>query len=280
MTQTRREFLTGLGAMFAVSGLEAACATLETVVKSTEPSTPSPTQPSVRSPQAQQSIQSSTLAPTQQSIQPQERKYAVLLIDASDYGLHNPERWINLEHELDCMGKVLQEANSQGIPVFEITFADCIVYGKWKVTCHKSETDSDLAQYKSSNWIRIKKNDIDAFKETSLQQELSQRGITDLIVMGYNQVVCVEATAKTANKLGYRVHTSFDLIQDMASDKCELFINGVAQSINRSNCQIEPNPELGVDVKRTEYFIESTRRFYKENTHLVGDYSQLPIFRR
>ncbi|MBI4453583.1 isochorismatase family protein [Candidatus Woesearchaeota archaeon] len=254
--------------MVASAGLEAACAPLETILKCPEPSI-----------QPQQTVPKSSEQFIQPPEQLPERKYAVLLIDATEYDNHDPKRWIKLEYELECMGKVLQEANRQGIPVAEITFVDCIVLHDWKAPCRDKVTDQDLAQYKDNNWIKIKKKYVDAFKETSLQQELSQREITDLIVMGFSQIACVQETVKTANKLGYRVHTSFDLIQEWASAKCELFVHGVSQSVNISNCEIKPNPASGVDVKRTEYDIENSRQFYRENTHLVGDYSQLPIFK-
>ena len=57
------------------------------------------------------------------------------------------------------------------------------------------------------------------------------------------------------------------------------YLSMVFQSISRDNCQVKPDHAICVDVKRVEVYIETARQFYRENTHLVEDYSQLPIFR-
>jgi len=57
------------------------------------------------------------------------------------------------------------------------------------------------------------------FQETTLQAELSARGITDLIVTGLSSVGCVDATIKAALSLGFTVtvvadaHAAADSVQ-------------------------------------------------------------------
>ncbi len=207
------------------------------------------------------------------------KKYAVLLIDASVYKDKGSSRWIDLEQELLYMGEVLQKANQQNIPVFEITFNDCSIWDSAAAGCYEKITDPNLTKYRASNWVRIKKDYADSFHKTKLNRYLSKQAITDVLVMGFSQKFCVKKTVESGNKLGYTIHTSFDVIQELAGDKCELLINGVSQGISIDNCKIKPDPFQGIEVRRAEHWITESRLFYNKNTKLVTRYAQLPIFK-
>ena len=189
----------------------------------------------------------------------QSPKYAVLLIDAS---YTYPELY--LDSEVNNMAVVLQEANTQNIPVYEINFT------------RGDPTDSQLMQYKSANWHQIRKNYFDSFQETNLAESLKQENITDLILMGFNQMVCVKKTALSAYLLGYKVHTSFDVIQGSRSSSCELIFEGKSVDTHFP-CYIT---KTGGKVIPTEIGIESDREWYAGYTELARTHKALPIFKK
>lgn len=53
--------------------------------------------------------------------------------------------------------------------------------------------------------IRVQKHTPDAFHETTLQQELSERGIRKLVLTGIQTDVCVDTTCRRAFSMGYEV---------------------------------------------------------------------------
>lgn len=193
--------------------------------------------------------------------------YAVLLIDA-DYGSF--DSYFNLEQELDNMKEVLKKANEQNIPVFEINFSPLF---------DRPSTTPLLAGLRKSNWIQIYKEYADAFLETPLKEKLSSMDITSIIVMGYNQWACVWTTAESAIELGYKIYTSFDIIQGDWTGECELIINGCPQGKTKDYCSITPDPELAIEVQGVESNIEEAKTFYNKNTHLVPHFYDLPIFK-
>lgn len=202
----------------------------------------------------------------------QKPKYAILLIDA-EYPSEERPNLVNIDEELGNMSVVLTTANTQGIPVFEINFEDCEPFGE--EYCSHNETAPELAKYRASNWIALRKKSASAFYETSLQTELSSRGITDLVLMGYNQNACMLETTDSALSLKYIVHTSFGVMQGYRDPShCELIIDG--KSIGEDYPCSDISPELV--VKPLEYGLKRTIQYYKKNTHLVDDYRKLPVF--
>ncbi len=211
----------------------------------------------------------------------EDKKYAVLLIDSEFDGSDSFDQSIhrkyekpllyNLKAELPNMAAVLQQANSLDMPVFDINFEDVVYSG------HRDEstTTKELAKYREDNWISLKKPESDAFNDTNLNKQLQELGVTDLILMGIYQNACVKATAQTAVDLGYSVHTSFDVMQGLILGDCELFFNGVSHGI-QSYCA--DHPFYNVTSEPVESGIEELRIFYGDNTNLVQDYTDLPIF--
>jgi isochorismate hydrolase len=185
----------------------------------------------------------------------EQKRYAVLLVDASysdseeEINLYgDSENYINLDQELRNMSQVLLKANQKNIPVYDIHFSDCALK-KHGVPCSVKKTQSTLRKLKGKNWREIRKDEADSFEGTQLHEYLKSQGITDLIIMGQNQNVCLRATTKTAAHLGYKVHVSFDVMQGFKSNHSE--------------------SELGY---------EKDMEFYQKNTKLVKKYTSLPIF--
>lgn len=221
-----------------------------------------------------------------------ELKYAILLIDA-DYTLEdayhpekNPEGLWDLEKEIQNMGEVLQAANTQGLPIFEIIMArDGICRSRYWVDEHNNvhkarhkdtssvyslepvpcESNPFLRQYWGNNWVHVEKEDRDSFTGTVLRRELESRGITDLIVMGHSQIDCVRKTIETAVQFGYIVHTSFDVMQSSGGSEDDEIYN--------KYCKDERyNKSTGCT------FLNEVKQFYRTKTELVSTYKDLPIF--
>jgi nicotinamidase-related amidase len=71
----------------------------------------------------------------------------------------------------------------------------------------------------ASNWHQIEKTDVfDSFENTELAKALEEEDITSLIVMGYNQLVCVKTTIETTLEKGYEVYTSIDVLMEDKPD--------------------------------------------------------------
>lgn len=200
----------------------------------------------------------------------------------------------NLEQEVEYMQKVLGVANAQNIPVYEVNMQSrqdlSLGEGMCEYVYYEDETgwrrspdgsgisyippDPDhpdlwlpghpepctagkaLHQLWDDNWIKITKNYSDSFQETPLDDYLQARGITDLIVMGQSEWDCVKTTITTAVKKGYRVHTSWDVIQSRGLEDDKPFAAGEDSKI---------------------YDPKKLKKFYEKNTHLADSYRELPI---
>lgn len=121
------------------------------------------------------------------------RRFAVVMIDTQFPAIHTAE--------LGNMARVLQKANDQGVPVFEVTYKG-------------GQTDQRLATLRAPNWqARIDKRDFSAFEGTGLEDAVRALGVTDLVLIGYKQDVCVTETADSAARLGLAVHASLATMQ-------------------------------------------------------------------
>ncbi|MFC1612051.1 cysteine hydrolase family protein [Myxococcota bacterium] len=127
-----------------------------------------------------------------------QKKFAVLLIDAS-YG--RASKSPGIVEEKACMSEVLERANAREIPVFEAVWPGFF------------ETDEDFDDLRQSSWVRVDKFTVSAFRNTNLADELLEREVTDLIVMGQHQEYCVRGTAIDAYRLGIKVHVGPQLVQ-------------------------------------------------------------------
>lgn len=76
----------------------------------------------------------------------------------------------------------------------------------WRDTLTKENALSILSpQFDTSNSIVIEKSQYDAFFETNLNQVLSDRKVTDIVITGVMTHLCCETTARSAFMHGYRV---------------------------------------------------------------------------
>lgn len=216
------------------------------------------------------------------------RRYSVVLVDASYDSFPDRGGVFQLEQELENMGEVLGRANELGIPVFETTFHPNYL-SKLGANPEDYRTDPYLGGKKDDNWKKILKWGNSPFKRTDFSTELSDKGITDAVLMGFNQGVCVRETAKGLNDRGINVHTSFDVLQgdgridyvvkwsieakarSKGYDISEPTIRSVIDQLVQEQLRGVPNPE-------SELVTRDVIAFYEQNTNLVENYRQLPIF--
>lgn len=164
-----------------------------------------------------------------------DRRYAVLIVDAH-YDTDTAEG-----AEVPNMEAVLERANEKQLPVFEVVY----------LSGPRKTTNKDLTSHrKRDSWVKIEKYTWSSFIGTNLHDELMARGVTDLVLMGLSQEACVRETARAAKVLGYRVHTSFDIVQVLG------------QAVH------EPDQEPD-----REFWTRSA------NAELADSYLDLPIFR-
>ena len=108
---------------------------------------------------------------------------------------------------------VIRKARLQNVPIIYIR--------------HESKAGSPLA-YGTDGWkvyegvapekgdIMVGKSTPDAFKDTTLREELEEHGIDSLIILGLQTEFCVNATVRRAVALGYNTtvvsdaHSTFD----------------------------------------------------------------------
>ncbi|SDU11773.1 isochorismatase family protein [Jiangella alkaliphila] len=101
----------------------------------------------------------------------------------------------------------------------------------------------------------LTKTSHNAFTTTGLQQLLTERGVSEVVVSGLRTEQCCETTARLASDLGYRVTFVIDATATNPIEHPEA-------PAGRSNAEILADPRtLGVDeiLTRTEYAL--ARRF-------------------
>lgn len=91
-----------------------------------------------------------------------------------------------------------------------------------------SDIVSELAPQR--NDLVIMKNRYDAFRSTSLDEELRLRGVTELLVAGVLTNVCVETTARAGYDRDYHVIMIEDCTAARTLDLHRNAINGLTKS--------------------------------------------------
>ncbi len=138
-------------------------------------------------------------------------KYAVIVIDVQQ-GLFVSEAPAFVESTIKNINLVTDKARKLDVPVIFIhhTRSDCgLASGSdaWQIVKEVSVHLDDL---------HIEKSTPDSFLNTSLQDELVARGVTDLAICGYATEFCVDTTVRRAAALKYNVtliadaHTTHD----------------------------------------------------------------------
>lgn len=138
---------------------------------------------------------------------PQERNFAVLMVDTHT-GPETEDIRTNIE-------SVVRRANAKNIQVVEVVYepdSEQHPSSRGHVKGSKPATPPSVAQLRNDSWITVEKFAHSAFFGTGLHDDLLDKGTTDIIILGFNSNACVRETAKSATRLGYTVHTSYDIL--------------------------------------------------------------------
>lgn len=139
---------------------------------------------------------------------------AIIIIDAflvsSDHDQINSRvrdiarEWApeNLSDEIEHMSQIILKANEHQIPVYEFFNQGGQPTNPKLLSFHQKE-----------NWKSISKNSWSIFTDPRTHEYFREHNTSKIIVMGFNQKLCVKESIIDARALGYEVFTSFDIIQ-------------------------------------------------------------------
>lgn len=138
---------------------------------------------------------------------------ALLIIDVQ-VGSFEEKKVIYKEKELlTNIQQLISKARSVTTPIFYMKFngqQNSLLRKEtpgWKI--HKAIAPS-------TQDIVLEKNHPDSFHKTRLQQELEMRKIKQLVIAGIQSEICIDATCRSAYRLGYEVtlagdgHSTYD----------------------------------------------------------------------
>lgn len=137
-------------------------------------------------------------------------QHAVIVVDLQNEYLpsgHLP--LVGIGAAVQNAAQIITQARAQGVPVIHIRHeaADA------NATVFKPGTDHVNIQtpvQPEDNETVILKHYPNSFRETSLQQRLTQMGVTQLTVIGAMSYMCIDATVRAAVDMGYTVTVAED----------------------------------------------------------------------
>jgi nicotinamidase-related amidase len=123
---------------------------------------------------------------------------ALLIIDVQTGLVAGTEPVYRLDELLENISTLITQARTTGKPIIYIQDNDVDAIGSpgWQIHPAIAPQEADVV---------LRKPETDAFYGTTLQQEMEERGISHLIVVGCKSEVCVDATCRRATNLGYNV---------------------------------------------------------------------------
>ena len=174
------------------------------------------------------------------SVQVLAQNSALIIIDIQDF--YFPDGDLPLEEPLAAAmnaGLLLEQFRKQGDKIVHIR--------------HNYEPGGAIHQYvdPASHELVISKDQVNAFRDTSLDEVLRADSITKLVICGMQTHMCVEAAVRAGNDLGYEIV--------LVEDAC------ATRSLNYNGTQIEAN-----DVHNsTLATLKSYARIIKVSDYLI-----------
>lgn len=131
-------------------------------------------------------------------------KTALIIIDIqNDYF---PDGKFALDNSIQAgknAGLVLESFRKKGLPVIHIQHESVREGSFFFIPGTQGVEINECVSPLEGEKIVIK-NYPNSFRETSLRQELEKLGVTDLVITGMMSNMCVDATTRAANDLGYK----------------------------------------------------------------------------
>ncbi|MBN1175401.1 isochorismatase family protein [Candidatus Woesearchaeota archaeon] len=215
----------------------------------------------------------------------------------------------NFAFELENMINLIKKANDLNIPVF-------IIEQESQNVTIKNDGKNKVVQWQEfdvlkeinalmvpETWTFVSsKNDVGSiFDNSNLGELLKENNIDTITLAGWDQQFALRETIIDAKEKGYRIFTSFDIIQgsiigeqEKVRDRKEKqrwedsqltpFEKGTSEyvSVNKGKTLFKTidsdarNGNTGEIVER--YSPESLLKFYEQNTNLVDSYKQIPFY--
>jgi nicotinamidase-related amidase len=123
---------------------------------------------------------------------------ALVIVDVQTGLVAGEEPVYGLMSLLDNIATLIAAARRSRLPIIYIQDNDVDEIGSlgWQVHPAIAPEVSDVV---------IRKPEADAFYATTLHQELAERSIRHLIIVGCKSEICIDATCRKATTLGYQV---------------------------------------------------------------------------
>lgn len=138
---------------------------------------------------------------------------ALLVIDAQVNMFEKPNAIYLANEVLETLNFLIRRARQSDVPVVYVQHnggkgdPDELGTEGWEIHRHIAPRSGDVV---------VQKQKPDAFFETTLQDELAERGVKKLVIAGMQSEMCVDTTCRQAASRGYEVmlvqdgHSTFD----------------------------------------------------------------------
>src|SRR5947209_13875479 len=123
---------------------------------------------------------------------------ALLIVDVQTGLVAGTNPVYQLDELLENISTLIAQARTTGTPIIYVQDNDVDEIGSpgWQIHPAITPIEGELL---------LRKPETDAFYGTSLQEELTARGIRHLVIAGCKTEYCVDATCRRATNLGYNV---------------------------------------------------------------------------
>lgn len=147
---------------------------------------------------------------------------ALIVIDLqNDYATGGAMALKGIEKAVSNAASIIADARKNGVPVIHIQH----VFANGEAPFFKPDTYGTEFQKEvvpAAGEDVVVKNHVNAFLKTDLQKILTQRGVTDITIVGAMSHMCVDACTRAAADFGYAVTVVHD-----ACATLDLEFNGV-----------------------------------------------------
>ncbi|MFT9597790.1 cysteine hydrolase family protein [Mesobacillus sp.] len=141
---------------------------------------------------------------------------ALVIIDVQNGMFLKGEEVFNGKELLRGIKGLIKQARLANIPIIYIQHNETVGYPLENGT-YGWEIHSEICPEKED--IITQKNTPDSFLKTSLEQELKEKGVEHLYLVGIQTEICVDTTCRSAFSKGYKVTLVSDLHSTWPSDE-------------------------------------------------------------
>jgi len=173
-------------------------------------------------------------------------KKALVIIDMqNDYFAGGKMELVGMDEALDNTLRLIEFAQEKRYAIFFIQHIALRENATFFLA--KSEGAELHKDFNAEDGIIIQKHYPNSFRETTLLQELEDKGIKNLIVCGAMTHVCVDTTVRAGFDLGYKI----ELVNDASATKDLAFHDEVIQAKDVHNAFMASLDGIFCEVKNS-----------------------------